>query len=134
VTDFPLDDATLVMLAAACEINPDSGHTELHAFLDMGTRIKTQTLVDEGDPDIGGMPGAPVYEVEYEAGFAPFSENDAIRALVAEIQRLRAANSQLHDPACASHERLPDPGPEGEGTFDERGWYHPPCDCKGPAA
>jgi hypothetical protein len=38
--------------------------------------------------------------------------------------------SPLHNVDCASQERLPDPGPEGEGVFDERGWYHPPCDCR----
>ncbi len=35
-----------------------------------------------------------------------------------------------HLPSCSSLERLHDPGPEGQGTFDERGWYHPPCDCQ----
>lgn len=36
----------------------------------------------------------------------------------------------VHFPGCASRLRLPDPGPEAEGGhFDERGWYHPPCDC-----
>ena len=43
--------------------------------------------------------------------------------------------SGAHSRDCASRERLPDPGPENEGgTFDERGWYHPPCDCSGATA
>ena len=33
--------------------------------------------------------GAPVFFVEYEEGYEPFSPHDAIRALVAEVQRLR---------------------------------------------
>jgi hypothetical protein len=40
--------------------------------------------------------------------------------------------SGAHSRDCASRDRLRDPGPENEGgTFDERGWYRPPCDCSG---
>ncbi len=85
--DFPLDSATLVMLRAACQINPDTGQTHLHDFLDMGSRVKSQTLIEDGDGET--MATAPVYEVEFEEGFAPFSEHHAIRALVGEILRLR---------------------------------------------
>ena len=34
MTAFPLDDATLVMLAEACRINPDTGRTHLTDFLE----------------------------------------------------------------------------------------------------
>jgi hypothetical protein len=84
---FPTDAATLHMLIAACKINPDTGQTHLHDFLDMGSRVKTRTLiggsedVDDGDP--------PVYEVEYEEGFSPFSPHDVIRTLAEEVLRLR---------------------------------------------
>ena len=78
---FPVDDTTLVMLAEACRINPDLGRTTLGDFLDMGARVKSETLLDDD--------GAPVYLVEHEPGFEPFSPNDVILALVAEIQRLR---------------------------------------------
>lgn len=85
MSDFPLDDATLVMLSAACEINPDSGQTHLQDFLSMGERIKTQTLIsDESEV------GAPVYFVEHEKGYEPFSEHQVIRALVSEVLELRA--------------------------------------------
>ena len=84
---FPLDDATLVMLASACEINPDTGRTHLMDFLDMGSRIAARELVSGQDDD-----GSPVFEVTYEDGFAPFTAHDAIRALVKEIQRLRLAD------------------------------------------
>lgn len=83
---FPLDDATLVMLRAACQINPDSGHTELLSFLDMGARVKSVTdITDECDA------GAPVYLVEHEEGFEPWSPEGVIPALVDEIFRLREA-------------------------------------------
>lgn len=88
---LPLDDATLIMLRSACEINPDNGQTNLHAFLDMGSREKSQTLIAEGDEDTEGFAGAPVYEIEYEEGYEPFSEHEVIIALVDEVFRLREA-------------------------------------------
>jgi hypothetical protein len=87
VSDFPLDSATLVMLAASCEINPDTEQTHLHDFLDMGTRIKSQT--DITAQVFGEEGGTPVFEVEYEEGYEPFSPQHVIRELVAEILRLR---------------------------------------------
>ena len=83
MADFPLDDATLVMLRSACQINPDSGHTELQSFLDMGSRVKEKTDISEFDA------GAPVYFVEYEEGFEPWSEHAVITALIDEVFRLR---------------------------------------------
>lgn len=83
MSDFPVDDATLVMLAEACRINPDLGRTTLHDFLDMGSRVASSEQIDDGDE------GAPVYLVEHEPGYAPYSPNQVILALVAEIQRLR---------------------------------------------
>lgn len=83
---FPLDDATLVMLASACEINPDTGRTHLLDFLAMGERVKSVTDITH---EIGDGEGAPVYFVEHEEGYAPFSPHDVIAALVAEVQRLR---------------------------------------------
>lgn len=83
---FPVDDTTLVLLDAACQMNPDSGHTELMTFLEMGERIKSRTLLSEE----GGAGGYPIYEMEFEEGYEPYSPHDVIRALVAEIQRLRS--------------------------------------------
>jgi hypothetical protein len=82
MSEFPVDDTTLVLLAAACQMNPDSGHTELMTFLDMGTRVKSETLIEGGE--------VPTYFVEHEPGYEPFSPHEVIRALVAEVQRLRA--------------------------------------------
>jgi hypothetical protein len=86
--NFPVDDTTLLLLDAACQINPDSGHTELMSFLDMGSRVKSETLENPEEVEEGGV---PIYLVEYEEGYEPFGEHDAIRALIAEIRRLRAA-------------------------------------------
>jgi hypothetical protein len=88
VSGFPLDDATLMMLRAACEINPDTGRTHLHDFLSMGERVKSMT--DETPEDWDDH--APrVYFVEHEEGYEPFSEHQAIRALVDEVLRLRGS-------------------------------------------
>lgn len=99
MSDFPLDDATLVLLDAACRINPDSGHTELGTFLEMGTRVARVTNEETGetyadmeaaqeDVDDGDV---PVFFVEHEPGYEPYSPQHVICCLVAEIQRLRAA-------------------------------------------
>lgn len=89
--EFPLDDATLIMLAASCEINEETGRTHLHDFLDMGARVKSSTDITERV--FGEEGGLPVYEVEFEDGFAPWSPHDAIRALVTEVLRLRGSSS-----------------------------------------
>lgn len=87
---FPVDDATLVLLAAACEINPDTGRTHLQDFLMMGAREKSrEDITHEFDGD-----GPPVFVVEYEEGYRPFTEHAAIKALVTEIQRLRGDESE----------------------------------------
>lgn len=83
VAEFPLDDATLVMLAAACEINPETGQTHLMDFLHMGAVETEREEIDDG------MGGAPVFEITYAPGAEPFSPQQAIRALVEEVQRLR---------------------------------------------
>jgi hypothetical protein len=81
---FPLDSATLLLLRAACEINPDTGRTHLHDFLSMGERVKSATLLDAEGPF-----GHPIYEVEFEDGYAPFSEHSVISTLATEVLRLR---------------------------------------------
>jgi hypothetical protein len=87
VSGFPVDDATLVMLAAACEVNPDTGRSHLLDFLHMGTQEKSREDVSH---EVGGEIGEGVaFFIEYEEGAAPFSPHDVIRALVTEIQRLR---------------------------------------------
>jgi hypothetical protein len=85
-TGFPVDDATLVMLAASCRAaNFDDGRSHLHDFLAMGEAEPIRkTLIDDAD-------GVPIYEVEHASGEEPFSVADVIEALIAEIQRLREA-------------------------------------------
>lgn len=80
--DFPTDETTLTLLVAACEINPDTGQTHLHDFLDMGTRVKSVTQIEWSEP--------PVFEVEHEEGFAPFSPQHVIITLARELLELRA--------------------------------------------
>jgi hypothetical protein len=85
VSDFPTDETTLTLLIAACNINPDTGRTHLMDFLDMGARVKSETLIEEGGPF-----GCPVYEVEYEEGYEPFSEQQVIQTLAQELLACRS--------------------------------------------
>ena len=95
VSDFPVDEATLVLLAEACRINPERGRTTLQDFLHMGSRVSrvedeggdVYATVDEALAASDG--GTPILTVEHQPGFQPFSEHDVILALVAEIERLR---------------------------------------------
>ena len=93
MSDFPTDDATLVMLIAACEINEDTGRTHLHDFLDMGTRIKSSELISAEDDFV------PVYDVEYEKGYEPFSEHQVIATLARELMACRAQGVLEEPPA-----------------------------------
>lgn len=84
---FPTDEMTLRFLIEACELNPDTGQTHLQDFLHMGTRVKSEMLIEDGE---GLTPfDAPVYMVEFEEGAAPWSEQSVIQALAGEILRLR---------------------------------------------
>jgi hypothetical protein len=87
---FPLDDVTLTLLRSSCQINPDSGHTELLTFLSMGERVKSRT-------PIGDAEGTPIYEVEFEDGFEPWSVHSVIKALVDEVLRLRSTGRPNDD-------------------------------------
>jgi hypothetical protein len=89
--EFPVDNTTLALLEAACNINPDTGRTHLMDFLSMGEEVKSRTLLmEEGDLGLGIV--APVYEVEFEEGREPWSVNSVILALVAEVRRLRESS------------------------------------------
>lgn len=85
MSDFPVDDTTLALLEAACTINPDNGRTNLGAFLDMGSRMKSRTDVTD---EVEGA-SATVYFTEYEEGYEPHSPISVILALIAEVQRVR---------------------------------------------
>lgn len=87
MTGFPTDDTTLTLLIAACEINPDTGRSHLMDFLDMGARVKSETLVEDGEGTWFG--DAPVYIVEHEEGYEPFSPNEVIRTLARELMAAR---------------------------------------------
>ena len=82
MSDFPTDETTLTLLIAACEINPDTGRTHLMDFLEMGARVKAETLVDDGDP--------PTYFIEHEKGYEPFSPQQVIETLARELMEARA--------------------------------------------
>lgn len=94
---FPTDEVSLTMLESACNINPDSGHTELQRFLDMtGGDITGVTLdgVEEVFPDVAsaleawGFDDPPILTVERDK--PPHSEHTVIVSLIEEIRRGRA--------------------------------------------
>lgn len=84
---FPTDEMTLRGLIQASELNPNTGRTHLQDFLHMGTKVKSETLVEDGEGL--SLADAPVYLVEFEDGAAPWSEQQVIQALATEILRLR---------------------------------------------
>lgn len=94
---FPTDEMTLTLLEAACNINPDTGHTELMRFLDMTAGpIKSVTVngieyetVEDALADNDEHDSAPVLDIERESGHEPHSQNSVIISLIAEIRRLR---------------------------------------------
>lgn len=98
MSDFPLDETTLTLLAAACEINPDSGHTELMSFLEMtagpitsvemnGIEYESvEAALEDADPD----DGAPILTINRAPGDEAHTEHTVILALIAEIRRLRS--------------------------------------------
>lgn len=92
---FPTDETTLRLLIAACEINPDTGQTHLQDFLEMGSRVKSETLVGETEtPFADGA--VPIYDVEYEEGYAPFSEHQALINLAEDLIEARGEVRNCH--------------------------------------
>lgn len=95
---FPTDEVSLTMLAAACEINPDTGHTELGRFLEM-TGGPVTSVTNEATGDIfSSLDEAveawdeeepPVFYVEHDK--PPHSEHTVIISLIEEIRRLSDA-------------------------------------------
>lgn len=84
---FPTDETTLTLLIAACNINPDTGRTHLMDFLNFGSIVKSEELLEGPDP-MGG--DVPTYFVEFEEGTSPFSPNQVIRTLAEELLEIRA--------------------------------------------
>lgn len=93
---FPTDEMTLTLLESACNINPDTEHTELQRFLEMTAGpIKSVTMngieyesVEAALAD-HDYDESPVIEIDREAGDRPHSEHTVIVSLIAEIRRLR---------------------------------------------
>jgi hypothetical protein len=87
---------TLTLLESACNINPDTGHTELVRFLEMTAGpVSSVSMygieyesVDAALAD-HDYDSSPVLEIERKPGHEPHSENSVILSLIAEIRRLR---------------------------------------------
>lgn len=96
---FPTDEMTLTLLESACNINEDTGHTELMRFLDMTAGpIETVSMngieydtVDEALADHEYETPA-LLEIDRAPGDEPHSETSVILSLIAEIRRLREAS------------------------------------------
>lgn len=89
--DFPVDDATLGMLEAAMDPrshgDPEATKSSVWPFLDMMSQMggSDPTAVAEVLDD--GTDGGPSVVVMRDQHY---HENDVIRALIAEVRRLRA--------------------------------------------
>ena len=94
---FPTDEMNLTLLEAACNINEDTGHTELQRFLSMtGGPITSVTMngilydsVDEALADVDDNYGPPMLEIECAPGDEPHSEHTVILSLIEEVRRQR---------------------------------------------
>lgn len=102
---FPTDEMNLTLLEAACNINEDTGHTELQRFLSMtGGPITAVTMngivydsVDEALADVDDNYGPPILEIECAPGDEPHSEHTVIISLIEEIRRLRGDLAWIKD-------------------------------------
>jgi hypothetical protein len=102
IPSFPVDDATLLALehalGGAYTVDPDGTHhlvgadysmTELLDFLAGCTgRDPNEELIREGREDSNDWRDAPIY---YDTRIH-YSEHCVIRALIAEVRRLRTKN------------------------------------------
>lgn len=98
---FPTDEMSLTLLEAACNINEDTGHTELLRFLYMTAGpIKTVSM---GGIEYESAEAAladyeydtpAILEIDREPGDEPHSQTSVILSLIAEIRRLRALGSE----------------------------------------
>ena len=93
---FPTDEMTLTLLESACNINPDTEHTELQRFLNMtGGPVKSVEMDGIEYPSVEAALAdhehdePPVLTIEVEPGDEPHSEHSVIISLIAEIRRLR---------------------------------------------
>lgn len=97
---FPTDEMTLTLLESACNINPDTGHTELGRFLDMTSGpIKSVSMNGiEYDSEQEALAAheyetPAVLEIEVEPGDEPYAQTSVIISLIAEIRRLRVVRN-----------------------------------------
>jgi len=101
---FPTDEMTLTLLESACNINPDTEHTELQRFLEMTAGpIKSVEMngieYESEDAALADHDGdlPPILTIEREPGDEPHSAHSVIISLIAEIRRLRAGQRSNSD-------------------------------------
>lgn len=101
--DFPVDDATLLAvehaMGGAYTVDDDGTHHLVGADYNLAQLLDfmagttgqdpNEEVIDPGDPDLPGYAGARiVYDTRIH-----YTEHDLIRALIAEVRRLRGAES-----------------------------------------
>ncbi len=94
---FPVDDATLGLIEAALDPrghgDPDATSSAMGPLLTMLSQLggsdpqAVEEVLDEGDPDVPGLAGAPIVMMRDQH----YHDHDVIGALVREVRRLRAA-------------------------------------------
>lgn len=101
-TPFPTDEMSLTLLEAACNINEDTGHTELQRFLNMTAGPVKSVEMDGIEYDSVEAALAdhdydtpPILTIEREPGHEPHTEHSVIISLIAEIRRLRPERDSL---------------------------------------
>jgi hypothetical protein len=89
--DFPVDPETLDLLSIALDPGPDAGRTSVSDFLDLMSFMggsdpdAVAEVLEEADPYDSGRHGADIVMMRDPL----YHEHDVIRALIAEVRRLR---------------------------------------------
>lgn len=88
---FPLDDETLNMLSMALDPGPEATRTSVGEFLDLMSRMggsdpeAVAEVIEEADPYDSGRHGMDIVLMRDPI----YHEHDVLRALIAEVRRLR---------------------------------------------
>ena len=89
--DFPVDPVTLDMLSHALDPGPEAKRTSVSDFLDLMSRMAgsdpeaVAEVIEEGDPYDSGRHGFDIVMLRDPL----YHEHDVLRALIAEVRRLR---------------------------------------------
>lgn len=92
---FPVDDTTLDLISIALDPGPEAKRTSLNDLLDLMSRMAgsdpeaVAEVIEEGDPYDSGRHGFDIVMLRDPL----YHPHDVIRALIAEVRRLRGGDA-----------------------------------------